>query len=130
MHFPWGLWQSNQRLVQSFCIRVSNIPKYCQPFQLPFEIMESPFHESGSVVSYSQDASQFLVGVGGVLAVVLSVWFGRLPVLFWFMVVALATAAEAAGATNLGGYVTSRILNGLTASAAQGVNSKNYQLQI
>ena len=91
--------------------------------------MKSQFHESGSIVSHSQDASQFMVGVGGVLAVVLSVWFGRLPVLFWFMVVALATAAGAAGATSLGGFVTSRILNGLTASVAQGVSTQRLLAQ-
>ncbi|KAI4210950.1 MAG: hypothetical protein LQ349_009450, partial [Xanthoria aureola] len=45
-------------------------------------------------VDHIQSDYQFTVGADGVVAVVLSAYFGRLPALFWFMVMAAATAAE------------------------------------
>ena len=81
----------------------------------------SQFNVSQNAVGYGQDVSQLVTGIGGVIAVLLSVWWGRLPVLFWFTVVALCTAAGAASANSLAGFIISRILNGISASAAQGV---------
>ena len=54
----------------------------------------------------------FIVGAGGPFAVGLSAYVGRLPVLFWWMLIALATAAGSAGAQGYKGYMTVRILNG------------------
>lgn len=62
-----------------------------------------------------------MVGAGGVIAVMFSAYFGRLPVLFWFTVVALATAAGQAGSHGFDGFFAPRVLNGLFAGAAQGV---------
>ena len=63
-----------------------------------------------------------MVGAGGVIAVMFSAYFGRLPVLFWFMVVALATAAGQAGSHGFNGFFAPRVLNGFFAGAAQGVS--------
>lgn len=62
-----------------------------------------------------------MVGAGGVVAVMLSAYFGRLPVLFWFMVIATATAAGQAGSHGFNGFFIPRVLNGFFAGAAQGV---------
>lgn len=62
-----------------------------------------------------------MVGAGGVVAVMFSAYFGRLPILFWFMVVALATAAGQAGSHGFNGFFVPRVLNGFFAGAAQGV---------
>ena len=62
-----------------------------------------------------------MIGAGGPIAVGLSAYFGRLPVLFWWMVVALTTAAGCAGAQGYKGFLTARVLNGFFATAAQGV---------
>ncbi|KAL8785942.1 MAG: hypothetical protein Q9213_003091 [Squamulea squamosa] len=71
-------------------------------------------------VNHSQSGNQFMVGAGGVVAVMLSAYFGRLPVLFWFMVVATATAAGQAGSRGFNGFFVPRVLNGFFAGAAQG----------
>ncbi|KAL8930413.1 MAG: hypothetical protein Q9208_000597 [Pyrenodesmia sp. 3 TL-2023] len=71
-------------------------------------------------VNHSQSGNQFMVGAGGVVAVMFSAYFGRLPVLFWFMVVATATAAGQAGAHGFNGFFVPRVLNGFFAGAAQG----------
>ncbi|KAL9607898.1 MAG: hypothetical protein Q9167_007236 [Letrouitia subvulpina] len=72
-------------------------------------------------VNHSQSGNQFMVGAGGVVAVMFSAYFGRLPVLFWFTVVALATAAGQAGSHGFNGFFVPRVLNGFFAGAAQGV---------
>lgn len=51
--------------------------------------------------------------------VAFSAYFGRLPVMFYFLVVALATAAWCAGATNFESFETARILNGFFSTVAQ-----------
>ena len=67
-----------------------------------------------------------MVGAGGVVSVMLSAYFGRLPVLFWFMVVALATAAGQAGSHGFNGFFAPRVLNGFFAGCAQGVSKFGY----
>lgn len=62
----------------------------------------------------------FSLGICGLVVVALSNYFGRLPVIFLFQSLALATCAWAAAATSLKSFITARILNGLVASAAQG----------
>ena len=66
-----------------------------------------------------------MVGAGGVIAVMFSAYFGRLPVLFWFMVIALATAAGQAGSHGFNGFFAPRVLNGFFAGAAQGVRGSD-----
>ncbi len=62
----------------------------------------------------------FSLGICGLVVVALSNYFGRLPVIFLFQSLALATCAWAAAATSLKSFIAARILNGLVASAAQG----------
>ena len=61
-----------------------------------------------------------MLGVGGLATVWLSAWIGRLPILFWFSVLAAATAAWAAAAETFDTYMTARILNGTFVAAAVG----------
>lgn len=63
-----------------------------------------------------------MVGAGGVVAVMLSAYFGRLPVLFWFMVAAFATAAGQAGSRGFTGFFVPRVMNGFFSGVAQGVS--------
>ena len=48
-----------------------------------------------------------------------SAYFGRLPVVFWFLLIASATAAWCAGATNFESFMTARILNGFFTTVSQ-----------
>lgn len=63
-----------------------------------------------------------MIGAGGPIAVGLSAYFGRLPVLFWWMMIAVATAAWNAGAHGYRDFLASRVLNGFFATVAQGVS--------
>lgn len=48
-----------------------------------------------------------------------SAYFGRLPVVFWFLLFNLATAAWCAGATSFESFMAARILNGLFSTVTQ-----------
>ena len=60
-----------------------------------------------------------MLGAGGIFIVILSAYLGRLPVMFWFLVIATATAAWCAAATNLDSFMAARILNGFFSTVAQ-----------
>ncbi|KAI1301066.1 major facilitator superfamily domain-containing protein [Xylaria venustula] len=77
------------------------------------------WHMSQDEVNHSQAGNVFMLGAGGVFVVAFSAYFGRLPVMFYFLVVALATAAWCAGATNFESFETARILNGFFSTVAQ-----------
>ncbi|THX05344.1 MFS general substrate transporter [Aureobasidium pullulans] len=75
---------------------------------------------SPDTVNHSQVGNVFMLGAGGVLAVILSAWAGRLPVLFYFLVLSTATAAWCAAATTFKSFMAARILNGFFSTVAQG----------
>jgi predicted MFS family arabinose efflux permease len=71
-------------------------------------------------VNHSQVGNVFMLGAGGVVVVALSAYFGRLPVLFYFLVVATATAIWCAAAKTFESFMAARILNGFFSTVAQG----------
>ena len=80
------------------------------------------WHMSEDNVNHSQVGNLFMLGAGGVIVVALAAYFGRLPVFFWFAVLAFATAAWCAGASSFNSFMAARILNGLFSTVAQGVS--------
>ncbi|CAJ2504801.1 Uu.00g121950.m01.CDS01 [Anthostomella pinea] len=92
-------------------------------------------------VNASQVGNVFMLGAGGIfgkvnpkrrlqtlaagidadkgVVVAFSAFFGRLPVMFYFLVVALPTAAWCAAATNFESFETARILNGFFSTVSQ-----------
>ncbi|OBT55600.1 hypothetical protein VE04_03638 [Pseudogymnoascus sp. 24MN13] len=71
-------------------------------------------------VNHSQVGNVFMLGAGGVVAVALSAYFGRYPVLFYFIALAVGTAAWCAAATTFPSFMAARILNGFFSTVAQG----------
>jgi hypothetical protein len=67
---------------------------------------------SPDTVNHSQVGNVFMLGAGGLIVVALSAYFGRLPLIFWFLVMASATAAWCAAATSFESFMAARILNG------------------
>lgn len=53
-------------------------------------------------------------------AVMFSAYFGRYPVMFYFLVVATATAAWCAAATGYNSFMAARVLNGFFSTVTQG----------
>lgn len=78
-------------------------------------------------VNHSQVGNVFMLGAGGLFVTVLGAYFGRLPVLFWFMVFAVWTAAFCAGAHTFEQFMAARILNGFFSTVAQGVCNLPFQ---
>ncbi|KAL8679024.1 MAG: hypothetical protein Q9186_004652 [Xanthomendoza sp. 1 TL-2023] len=75
---------------------------------------------SEDTVNHSNVGNLFMVGAGGIFAAAFAAFFGRLPVFFWFTVVAFATAAWCAGAHSFQSFMTARILNGFFSTVSQG----------
>jgi MFS family permease len=75
---------------------------------------------SPDTVNHSQVGNVFMLGAGGVVVVALAAYFGRLPVLTWFLTIAFTTAAWCAGAATFSSFMAARILNGFFSTVAQG----------
>jgi len=71
-------------------------------------------------VNHSQVGNVFMLGAGGVVVVALSAFFGRLPVLFYFLILATATAIWCTAAQTFESFMAARILNGFFSTVAQG----------
>jgi len=71
-------------------------------------------------VNHSQVGNVFMLGAGGIVAVTLSAYFGRYPVLFYFVVLAVGTAIWCTAATTFPSFMAARILNGFFSTVAQG----------
>lgn len=56
------------------------------------EIITRQWNMTEDHANHSQAGNIFMLGVGGPVVVALSAYFGRLPVLFYFVLMALATA--------------------------------------
>jgi hypothetical protein len=78
------------------------------------------WHMTPDHVNHSQVGNVFMLGAGGVIVVALSAYFGRLPVLFYFTVLATATAIWCAAAKTFESFMAARILNGFFSTVAQG----------
>ncbi|KAL9112383.1 MAG: hypothetical protein Q9227_003225 [Pyrenula ochraceoflavens] len=78
------------------------------------------WHTTPDTVNHSQVGNVFMLGAGGVFVVAGSAYFGRLPLLFWFLIIAVATAAWCAGAKSFESFMAARILNGFFSTVAQG----------
>lgn len=78
------------------------------------------WHITPDTVNHATAGNTFMLGVGGLTTVWLSAYFGRLPVLFYFTIIAAATAVWSAAAGSFESYMASRILNGFFVVAAAG----------
>lgn len=74
-------------------------------------------------VNHSQAGNVFMLGVGGLFAVVVSAYFGRLPVLFWMLCGAFATAIWCAAAGTFESFMAARILNGFFSPVCQAAST-------
>ena len=69
-----------------------------------------------------------MLGAGGIFTIILSIYFGRLPVLFWFLVVAICTAAWCGAAITFESFMAARITNGFFSTVGQAVSGTSAEL--
>jgi hypothetical protein len=69
----------------------------------------SEWHMDPNVVNHSQVGNVFMLGVGGPIVVALAAYFGRYPVLFWFILLAVATAIWCAAAQSFESFMVSTL---------------------
>lgn len=70
-------------------------------------------------VNRSQAGNVIMLGTGGLLAVILSNSFGRLPALFWMLVHSVIFAILCTAAQDFNTFMAARILNGFFSAPAQ-----------
>lgn len=63
-----------------------------------------------------------MLGAGGIFVIIVSTYLGRAPVLFWFTIAAVCTAAWCAAATTFESFMAARILNGFFSTVGQAVS--------
>ncbi|KAK5120793.1 hypothetical protein LTR85_005859 [Meristemomyces frigidus] len=72
-----------------------------------------------NTVQHNLVGNLFCLGMGGLFTVALSNYFGRLPVLFFFQIMALATGIWCGAAVSFESFEAARIVNGFFAIVAQ-----------
>ena len=60
-----------------------------------------------------------MLGAGGIVVIVLSTYFGKAPVVFWFLTLSLCTAAWCGAALSFGSFMAARIINGFFSIVGQ-----------
>ncbi|KAL8712538.1 MAG: hypothetical protein Q9225_006928 [Loekoesia sp. 1 TL-2023] len=70
-------------------------------------------------VLHAQAGSVAMIGAGGLFVVALSAYFGRLPVLFWFTLLAFFTAAWSAAVDSFNSFLVARMFNSFFSTVAQ-----------
>lgn len=81
----------------------------------------SQWEKSQNTIQHNLVGNLFCLGAGGLFTVLLSAYFGRLPVMFYFTSIAVGTSAWCAAATSFNSYMAARILNGFFSIAAEAV---------
>ncbi|KAK4949914.1 hypothetical protein LTR10_011756 [Elasticomyces elasticus] len=79
------------------------------------------WHISPSNAGRNLSGDIFMLGAGGVLAVPLTRWLGRLPIFFWSMLGGFAMTIFAAAAPTWISFIVARCLQGLFITAPQVV---------
>ncbi|KAI9810256.1 MAG: hypothetical protein M1827_006390 [Pycnora praestabilis] len=112
-------WQK-KHLILLIISLTSLLPDYGSATGAVTLLPQAPYWKiSESTVGHSLAGNVSMLGLGGIIVVALSAYFGRLPVLFWFMLPALATAAWSAGAPTFKSFMAARILNAFFETVGQ-----------
>lgn len=80
------------------------------------------WHLPETTVNHALVGNLAMLGIGGIFVVILSNYFGRLPVLVYFLSISLATACWCAAAQSFESFMAARILNGFFSTVAQAVS--------
>ena len=83
----------------------------------------SQWEKSQNTIQHNLVGNLFCLGAGGLFTVLLSAYFGRLPIMFYFMSIAVGTSAWCAAATSFNSYMAARILNGFFSITAEAVGN-------
>jgi MFS family permease len=91
-------------------------------WQIPLVIPQAEWwHISPTDAGRNLSGNIFMLAVGGVLTVPLTRWIGRLPVVFWSMLLGFCMTIFAVEAPGWISYIVARCLQGLFITAPQVV---------
>lgn len=81
--------------------------------------MDRQWHLPENTIQHNLVGNLFCLGMGGLFTVALSSYFGRLPILLFWQLMALGTGIWCAAAKSFNSFLAARIVNGFFAIAAQ-----------
>ncbi|KAF2264001.1 MFS general substrate transporter [Lojkania enalia] len=115
----WPQWKKNAVLL--VVSATAFLPDFSNAIGAVTLIPQSiEFRQTQDGMLSSMVGNLFMLGAGGIFVVAFMAYFGRLPVLFWFVVMALWSIAWCAAPGSYVQYETARIINGFFATVAQG----------
>ncbi|KIW03181.1 uncharacterized protein PV09_05408 [Verruconis gallopava] len=114
-------WSRSKKHITLFTITlISCLTDFGSAIGIPTVIPQSyEWQRPPAEVQHSLSANIFCLGAGGFVAIQLSEYFGRLPVLLVFHTLGLATGIWSGAATSYDSYLAARVLNGLFSGVAQ-----------
>ena len=80
------------------------------------------WHKPQNTIQHNLVGNFFCLASGALFTVWLSAYFGRLPILVFFVSFALATSVWCAAATSFESYMAARIFNGFFSVVAEAVS--------
>ncbi|KAI0477390.1 MFS general substrate transporter [Xylariaceae sp. FL0804] len=119
-HDPLNWPQRKKNLLLAIVALTALLPDYGSGTGAVTLLQQSEvWHLSEDTVNHASVGNVFMLGAGGVFVVIFCAYFGRLPVMVYFLTIALATAAWTAGAASFKSYMAARILNGFFSTVCQ-----------
>ncbi|MCJ1456322.1 hypothetical protein MMC28_006683 [Mycoblastus sanguinarius] len=119
-------WPKAQKMLILLVVSVTAfLPDFGSSMGAVTSVVQSNLRPGGTwdipqtVVNHSLVGNLFMLGAGGIAVVSLSAYFGRAPIMFWFLIVTVCTAAWCGAATTFPSFMAARIVNGFFATVGQ-----------
>ncbi|GAA6008592.1 hypothetical protein JCM11491_003359 [Sporobolomyces phaffii] len=117
-------WSASKKNIQLFVLTLAAfVPDFSSGLGIAslFELAKAFRTDVNEINSLTSNWSIFMLGPGGIAAVILIKRFGRLPVLFWSQLIGLGFLIGCAVAPDLKTFAAMRILNAFFSTAPQCV---------
>ncbi|EGG00294.1 uncharacterized protein MELLADRAFT_111982 [Melampsora larici-populina 98AG31] len=115
-------WSSRKKTAHLIILTMASfVPDFCSAIGIPclFSLAKEFNSTPGEINDLTTNWSIFLLGPGGILAVILVKRYGRLPILFWSQLIGLGFLIGCAVAPSLPAYAAMRCLNSFFSTAPQ-----------
>ncbi|GAA5873270.1 hypothetical protein JCM16303_001076 [Sporobolomyces ruberrimus] len=115
-------WSATKKNIQLLVLTLAAfVPDFCSGLGIAslFELAKEFDTTVDNINNLTSNWSIFMLGPGGIMAVILIKRYGRLPVLFWSQLLGLGFLIGCAAAPNLKTFAAMRILNAFVSTAPQ-----------
>lgn len=117
-------WPNKKKLAILFTMStIAFLPEFGSAVGIPAIVPQSiEWQRPPNTIQQNLVANLVCIATGALIAIILSNYFGRLPILIAFHTLALGTGIWNAASQTLGSYIAGRALNGIFSIVAAGVS--------